>query len=248
MLSGNYNGKWPLVVPCLAPLLILAYGVWIYLPALRAAIPSAIAGGVLWGGVLVLSILPWPTILRTSRATAKVVNDFHIQANKEQAERDAKDLEEWKARFGKLPANPSLFQLSEFTRHGDELRKKAFDAIQKLPTRQSDAEDLLTQGVGWPILELPHLNLEATPTLCDLSRKFLADSAKSISPPVPGRPYDWEKALVDPYLPAMQWLLEHHCVCSAEIAAVETAVRAYPRAADRDRTLATLTTIRQSKR
>src|SRR5277367_1225093 len=35
MLSGNYNGKWPLVVPCLAPLLILAYWVWIYLPALR---------------------------------------------------------------------------------------------------------------------------------------------------------------------------------------------------------------------
>ncbi len=147
-----------------------------------------------------------------------------------------------------LPANPSLFQLSEFTRHGEDLRNRAFEAIRKLPTRQADAEDLLAHGIGWPLIEIDQINVEATPKFCELARKILADCAKSISPPVPGRPYDWEKGQVDPYLAAMKWLLDHHCECGAEATAVESAVRAYPRAADRDRTLASLTAMRPRPR
>jgi hypothetical protein len=167
--------------------------------------------------------------------------------DKEKEERDSKDRQEWTARFQRLPADASLFQLSEFTRHGEELRRQAFESIHKLPSRQSDVEDLLVRRSSWPMLELPWLDLEATPSFCEHARKFLANCAKSISPPVPGRPYDWEKVQVDPYLPAMQWLVEHHCDCTAELTAVEIAARAYPEAADRNQTLATIAGIRRIK-
>ncbi len=252
MLSGDfYRAKWPLVVPILAPLLILAYAIWGYFPSLRAAIPSPAAGGILWGGVLILSVLPWPTITRTShqaeQRNTELSSESQAQADKEKEQRDSKDREEWTAKFEKLPPDASLFQLSEFTRHGEELRLKAFKRIQKLPTRQSDAEDMLAHGIGWPLLEVQHLDLEATPLFCEQTRRFLANCAKAISPPVPCRPYDWEKARVDPFLPAIQWLVERHCDCTAELTAVESAVRAYPDAADRNRTLATLAGILQAR-
>jgi hypothetical protein len=251
VLARNpHPAKWPLVVPLLAPLLMLAYVVWAYFPLLRTAIPSPTAGGIVWGGVLVLSLVALPTITKPwweaeqRNTQASAVAQAHAEKERE---RESKESEEWTAKFEKLPPDASLFQLSEFTRHGDELRNKAFQAIRNRPSRQADAEDLLTQGSSWPMLELPQLDLETTPSLCELARKFLANCAKSISPPVPGCPYDWEKAQVDPYLPAIEWLIEHHCNCSAEVAAVEAAVRAYPGAADRDQTLGTLAGIHRMK-
>jgi len=235
------------VVPILAPLLMLAYVVWALFPGLRTLVPSATAGGIVCGGVLMLSLVALPTVTKSWRGAeqrnAQANAAAQAYAEKEK-ERESKENEEWTAKFEKLPADASLFQLSEFTRHGKELRNKAFQAMRNRPSRQADAEDLLVQGSSWPLLELPELGLEATPSLCELARKFLANCAKSISPPVPGRPYDWEKALVDPYLTTMQWLVEHHCDCAAELAAVEAAVRAYPAAADRDQTLTTLARIR----
>jgi len=74
---------------------------------------------------------------------------------------------------------------------------------------------------------------------------MLSKNAKGITPPVPGRPYSWEKRSIDEYLPAMEWLFGHGCDCMAEVIVSESAVRAYPRAADRDQTLATLARLRQ---
>jgi hypothetical protein len=45
----------------------------------------------------------------------------------------------------------------------------------------------------------------------------------------------------------MEWLLDHGCDCSSEVAASEIAVRAYPQAADRDRTLASLARLRHKR-
>ena len=78
----------------------------------------------------------------------------------------------------------------------------------------------------------------------DKARKFLRERVKQVSPPVPGRPYSWEKHSIDPYLPGMEWLIQHHCDCMAEVAEVEAAIRAYPEAADRNQTLAALAHIR----
>jgi hypothetical protein len=76
--------------------------------------------------------------------------------------------------------------------------------------------------------------------LCAKGRKILRGRLASISPPVPGRPYSWEKDSVDPYLSSMEWLLLHGCACSPEVAQIETAVQAYPGAQDRNRTLSVL--------
>src|SRR5487761_2769879 len=51
---------WPLVIPALAPPLIFAFCIWARFPSLRAAIPVRLAGGAIWGAVLLLcaSVIP----------------------------------------------------------------------------------------------------------------------------------------------------------------------------------------------
>jgi hypothetical protein len=167
-------GKWPIVVPIVTPLLMLAYVVWALFSLLGTAVPSAAAIGIVWGGVLVLSLIALPTVTKSWRGAeqrnAQANAAAQAYAEKEK-ERESKENEEWTAKFEKLPPDASLFQLSEFTRHGEELRDKAFQAIRNQPSRQADAEDLLIQGSTWPLLELPQLGLEATPALCELARK-----------------------------------------------------------------------------
>jgi hypothetical protein len=49
---------------------------------------------------------------------------------------------------------------------------------------------------------------------------------------------------VEPYLPTMQWLVDQHCDCDAELAALEATVRIYPDSPERSRFLSALIRIR----
>jgi hypothetical protein len=238
--NGEGRETWLLVVPMLAPLLVMGYALWAFLPSLHRVIPSGVAGGVVWGGVLALSVLPWPAVYRSARVREQEA----VQRRAEDAIQTAKQAEqergEWAARFEKLPKGAPLWEWRDFTEHGEELRQRAFEGIRRLDRRQADAEELLDHGLAFPIQELPNLDLEITPSFCWKARAFLAGKLKALTPAVPGRPYSWEKASVDPYLPGMEWLLDHRCDCRAEVAAMQAGVQAYPPAADRDRALATL--------
>ncbi len=243
--ANDYPANWLFVVPILTPPFMGSYALWAHVPQIRGRIPATLAGSVVWGCVLVLTLLPWPVIIKASRLRHEIrVERDRIYAM-EEAQRLAKERQEWLAKFEQLPKNAPLWCWREFTEHGEELRQMAFEGIRQLARRQADAEQLLDQGFAFPMLELPNLSLEVTPALCEHARKFLRERVKQISPPVPGRPYDWEKQAIDPYLASIEWLVQHACDCRDELAQVEAAVRAYPEAADRNRTLATLARIRQ---
>jgi hypothetical protein len=236
--------RWLLLVPFGVPLLVLGFALWALLPGLRGLLPSGLATGLAWGGVLLLAALPWPSLLAHRARVAEQRQRLGEQAEREETERQRLDREEWTARFEKLPADAPLWQWRDFTTHGPELRERALVAIRRLPDRQAQAEDLLVHGLDFPIRELPALDLEATPSLCEKARAFLREKLKQISPAVPGRPWNWENAAVDPYLPGIEWLLSNGCDCGREVSDLEAAVRLYPTDADRDRTLAALERLR----
>ena len=68
LMSGQLNKThWPIVIPVLAPALMIAYASWAYLPSFRAAVSATVAGAAVWGTILVLSVAPWPLVAKRSR-------------------------------------------------------------------------------------------------------------------------------------------------------------------------------------
>lgn len=230
------QGHWLLVVPGLAPLLVMAYVLWASLPALRALLPARLAGALAAGGLLLLSALPWPTLLRQSRLSSEREAGQQREADARRRQERAEEQRLWQDRFESLPQDAPLWEWRDFTEHGPELRQRALAGMRRLPRRQADAELLLSKGFDFPMRELPELDLAASPVLCGHARRFLGARLEQISPAVPGRPWGWEKDAVDPYLPALAWLLAHGCDRGPELAALEAGVQAYPRDAERDQT------------
>ena len=246
LASEEHAGGWLLTVPILTPPLVAFYAIWAFVPRLHSAVPLNIAGVVVWSVVAILSVLPIPSILLHEIASGESRDEIAGAAARERQERTAGEREEWPARFRMLPPDAALWEWRPFTEHGEELRQMALDGIRRLANRQSDAEMLLDMGLNFPMLHMPQMDLEATPALCESARRFLRKRVGMISPAVPGRPYNWEKDSVDPYLSTMEWLLQHGCDCGPEVAQIEAAVLAYPKAADREQTLAVLARIRKA--
>jgi hypothetical protein len=245
LASDDNAGRWLLGIPIVIPPLIAFYVIWFFVPRLHSVVPLNTAGVVVCGFLAILSILPIPSVVRHEIAEAEMRAEWARKARIEYEDRASKEREEWRAKFRVLPPGAPLWEWRPFTEHGEELRLKALEGIRRLASRQADAEQLLELGLNFPMLYMAQMNLELTPALCERARKFLRGRLASISPPVPGRPYSWEKDSVDPYLSSMEWLLLHGCACSPEVAQIETAVRAYPGAQDRDRTLSVLERMRK---
>lgn len=230
------QGRWLLAVPVVAPLLVLGYLLWAGLPALRARVPASLADLVAGGGLLLVSLLPWPSVWLAGRAASQQTERLGRETEARERRERAEEQREWSERLDELPPDAPLWEWREFTEHGPELRQRALAGVRKLDRRQADAELMLSRGLDFPMRELPELDLQASPALCAGARRLLGDKLRQISPAVPGRPWSWEQAAVDPYLPALAWLLAHGCDCRAELAALESALQAYPRDADRERT------------
>jgi len=244
LASDQHAGRWLLITPILIPPLVASYVIWAFVPRLHSAVPLNIAGVVLWSVVAIVAVLPIPSIVLHGIADYETRTEIGREAAREHEERTSREREEWLVKFRMLPPDAPLWEWRPFTEHGEELRQMAFEKIRRLADRQSDAEMLLEKGLNFPMLHMPQMDIECTPALCESARKFLRKRVESISPAVAGRPYSWEKDSIDPYLSTIEWLLRHGCDCGPEVAQIEAAVLAYPRAADREHTLAVLARIR----
>jgi len=54
------RAAWALLFPALLPLLIAFYAMWARFPRLQARLPDPMTSALVWGAILVLSILPMP--------------------------------------------------------------------------------------------------------------------------------------------------------------------------------------------
>ncbi len=240
---------WLAVIPAAAPLLMGAFASWAFFPAVRAAIPAAAAGSVTWAAVLILAILPWPSVAQRSRESVARRAENDVAAVR--AEKAALDTarEENLPKIQALGPETDLWHWMEFTDPKKGVREEAFAGIHKLKDRQKEAEELVSQGLTGPLIELPNLDLEPTPPivkaykarLLELAKGNQREDARTVI-------YGWIASQVDPYLPVIQWMAERHCGCTSEVAALEDVVRSYADSPGREQCIAALEKARIADR
>jgi len=95
-LGSQLGVRWSMHVAMSAPILIPGYVVLPYLPSRRAAATSPMVGGMLWGAVLMMSIVVWPTVSRRvseNDARRTVREKEYAAAEKHKDEKRAGNLE-----------------------------------------------------------------------------------------------------------------------------------------------------------
>ena len=241
LLSDSlYRARWPILVPVLAPLLIIGFSLWAWFPGLRPSFPGGRAGSLAGTALLLLSVAPWPALVYRSRHRAADEKD-HVVGRMERERRENREA------FNRLTHDSHISEWLAFRLPENELRDRALEGIRHLPRRQADAEELMGRGQDWFWEEVPLLDLQASPVVCDRGRHFLQERARDVRPPDPETPprFGLMSERVDRYFATFQWLVGQGCDCDAELAAVEASLRIYPDSPERNQVLAELDRIRQ---
>ena len=204
--------RWPLVVPAVAPPLVIALSLWSLIPDLRRALPASLAVGVFVAGLAGVCVALRPMI---QARTAEIA--------RQDAERDRIE-----SAYARLPADATLADLLPFldTRNAqreDDVLKR----IRARPQRQSEAETMLVQG-RFPLKFLGRIDLRLTPGICENAR---AELRQRVAPLVIGkqdsRPYADIAIDVEDALAAMGWLVGYGCSCNEESLAWEQMASKY---------------------
>ena len=208
-LSPHY---WPIVVPAVAPPLIILFCLWAIYAPLRAIVPAAAAGGFVWGAILLLCIGIVPLEGMRSKAVA---------------ERDAA-IQKYEADLVRVPADAPLWVWTPFLDTPNESRKaEILKKIRLGERRQSDAEIMLDRG-DFPLGFLGRLDLTPKQTICDKTRALLRQRAAKLVPRTQNeRPYSDVRNQVTDAVAAMRWLVGYGCACDAESQAWQTLAEAY---------------------
>jgi len=203
---------WPIAIPAAVPVLVLLFAFWALTPPLRRAIPAGLAGGFVWGLVLLLCVAIMPLQWTRDRADAVIV-----------AAREKYDAD-----FAKLPADAPLWTWAPFlnTRNAFQ-EERVLERIRKLDRRQSDAEIMLDRG-DFPLGFLGRIDLKPTAAICGKARASLR---RQVEPLVlknaEAKRYDEIAQPVADALSAMRWLAANNCSCHDEALAWETMAKAY---------------------
>jgi hypothetical protein len=202
---------WPIVVPVLAPPLVIAFSFWTLLPSLRA-IPTRLAVGVAWGATLALCLALWPMQQMRDRY------DAHLAAL------DAK----WADDFARLAPDAPLWERTPFLDTRDYTHvDTVLLGIGKLDRRQADAELMLERG-DFPLRYLGSMELDPTQEFCDKARALLRRQVPPlILTTANSKPYMDIFSQVEAALSAMRWLSSHGCPCASEAAAWEAMAKNY---------------------
>ena len=203
---------WPIIIPALAPPLVVAFCFWTIVPPLRAVIPAGIATGVVWGAMFVLCLAIAPMLY------------FRDIANQHQAAA----VEKYSKDYASLPPDSPLWEWMPFLDTPNDVQQSAvLDRIRHLDRRQSDAEIMLDRG-DFPLRFLGRIDLEPTPAICDKARALLRRQVEPLVLKTPNsKPYTVIGVAVADAVAAMDWLVGYGCSCEAELLAWESMAKAY---------------------
>lgn len=187
---------WPIAIPAVVPLLVLAFSYWALIPPLNAAIPARVAGGVVWGLVVLSCLAIFPLERSRDQANAGIAAA--------QARYDA-DL-------AKLRADAPLWDWVPFLQTRNAVKQdEVLGHIRRLARRQSDAELMLERG-DFPLGFLSQIDLQPTPAICDKARALLRRQVVPLVPAAPNaNPYTEVAQPVADAVSAMSWLVGHDC-------------------------------------
>ena len=229
--------RLPIVVPAATSLLIIGYFLWATLPSLHAAIPAAMMNRVIWGLVLVLSLVPWPLLMAKNRRVAAAQAEY-VAAEKASEDSAAEALE---AELQSLTSETPLRDWLAFATAGNDFRERTLQGIRALPRRQSDAEAMRGADQAMLMDELRNLGLDASPALFRSAKEFLIDHAESFRDrAAPTTRYEVEAQSIERYFLSMQWLATNQCDLVSAVNTYDRVVRLFPAAPDREQFLARL--------
>jgi hypothetical protein len=242
-----YKAKWPIVIPQVAPWLLIAYAVWAYYPSLRALLPSGITSAAVWGAILILSLLPWPQYLYRSKHRAEDQARAEAEFKASEPQRIEAARQARLDALNKLGPDSDLHEYLDFAGPQDELREQAFERIRHLERRQSDAEALFREGYIYLERDLPELDLQATPPICEGALKYFLTKLDDLRPRTddPHRPFKNVQEFIVPYMPGLKWMVEHKCDCGATLDEMDKIARGYDDSPERTQFLAEIAGLRR---
>jgi len=241
---GGDDLKWPMVVPFVAPPLLIAYALWAVVPSVQQAAPATAVALVVGIPLLLLSLAPWPSAIERANHVdrQRAANEVKF-AQQLAAEHEAKRQEKL-ARMATFTDETPLWEWLGLIDRGSEVRDEAIARIRALPRRQADAEMMLARGASAPLLEAAALDLQATPRFCAGARAYLHERAASLRPSGDPLPYSVVSDRMEILLPALDWLKVQDCACAPELGEIEAAVRTYPDSVERKQFLDKLARLR----
>jgi hypothetical protein len=228
LFAADLEHGWAIATPAVVPPLFALYALWCRLPALHRVLPPNPTSGVVWGVVFLLAAAPVAGMIE--REAARAARQGQVPVISDQQRREEERAQRL-ARFEQLTPNSPLEEYLPYLRVGDELRDRALAAVRRLDTRQAQAEKLLRQDFGLLVIRnLPVLELQPTPGLCQAAKEYLVRRAAN-DRPKGANPTFWviDDDLKD-LMPGLRWMVAQHCDAGEALAAVEAAVLAYPEA------------------
>ena len=238
--------KWPLIVPVLAPLALMAIALWSYLPAMRVALSPSVAGGVAIVTLAVLSIAPWPLLRERGRIRRAGPGELEAIRSAKRARWSSSDSASERLQFESLEPDAPLYAWLPFTDPGHPLRDRALTAIARLPEKQREVEELVRSGNVAAIREIPNLGVEPTSSLCEAAHEAIVFHARRSLPESPSgaAAYARYSRDVEFYMPTVVWLTDHGCPLGSALAELETTARAFGDSPERARFLTRLADLK----
>ncbi len=247
--SSFYKAKWPLVVPGVAPVLMIVYAVWALYPTLQRALPAVWFSATVWGAILILSLVVWPEYVYRARHGREDQAKAEAEYKASEPQRVEVARQESQIALNKLDDKTPLRDWLEFTGPENELRGQAFEKIRHLTRRQADAEILFRQGFTYLQRDLPELDLQATPPVCEGSIRYFREKLGDLRPRIDNPPpFAAVQEFIQPYMPGLRWMVEHRCDCGAVLDELESAVRRYEDSPERRRFLEDVAALRAAQR
>jgi hypothetical protein len=227
-LQSGDRFEMPLrVLVALLPLTVLLACVWVFFPALQAAIPPKTGRLAAAALLLALSSAAWIVGVRARRETRRRELEVY-QRFEEGRQEDARRIAEMDALPADAPMSVYLAYTQKTSERESDVPTAAIARMSKLPRRQAEAEELLEKGDLRVFEAVDRLELVATPRLCAGARLCLRREAEILRPSATASTFDAAERRVNEAMRAVPWLLKSGCDARPEIAQVAAAVRLYP--------------------
>ena len=203
---------WPIVIPALAPPLVVAFCFWALLPSTHARVPAIYAGGIAWGAILLLCISIMPMF--------QTRNAEHDQIEAGRA-KNAAD-------FAKLTVDSPLWEWVPFLarpiRRSSAMRSTAsvISSGVKVTLKQCLIAAIFRSVNSAPSISHQHQR-------CAKRRaSFYASVPSVLTLKEPNsKPFKDIAVAVGDAVSAMSWLIDYDCPCAAQAEAWETMAKTY---------------------
>ena len=234
LLDRGANANY-MLVPAAIPPLFAGYAMWARLPSWRRALPVLPTSVAAWAAVALLIAAPMPHYIADQRAKLSVINQERAEAEAAAA-KAAAQRRATAERFHSLTMDSPLWDWAAFFGKDSAFDAEAIAGANKLPHLQTDAEEALRRGMGFPLVEYQRLNITAIPAYCAAASDFLIKDAAAHKAPDGEAEYSDETA--QPYtepddVAVVEWLTEH-CDIDQAVAQIRASVGSYKQTRSRD--------------